>query len=60
MRTVGRWQGPSGPPVPVWDLIGTDLISLFLLEISGRPHPQDQGPRVGWAPDGDTCGRPEV
>lgn len=40
MRAVGRWQGPSGPQVPVCDLIKADLISLFLLESSGRPHPR--------------------
>lgn len=37
MRAVGRWRGPSGPLVPVWDLIKTDLISLFLLETSAGP-----------------------
>lgn len=58
MRTVGRWRGPSGPPVPVWDLIRTDLISLFLLGISGRPW--DRGLPVGRALEVDTCERPEA
>ena len=50
MRAVGRWRGPSGPPVLVWDLIKTDLISLFLPETSAGPIlPHDQGLQVDWA-----------
>lgn len=53
MKAAGRWRGPSGPPVPVCDLIKTDLISLFLLEISDRPHTRTRGLHAGWALDLD-------
>lgn len=43
-------------PIPVRDLIKTDLISLFLLEISGRPHPRIRGCVL----DVDTRVLPEV
>ena len=61
MRAAGRWHGPSGPPVPVCDLIKTDLMSLFLLEISGRAHHRrTRGCMWAGAPDVNTCERPEV